>query len=227
MHRRLFLRHGSLVLGAACLIQPRSALAAAPKPRLTVKGDLILDAPLVDLKTDGWRQGRGEWKVAKGEVTGQQTDPEPLYHASISRDVAFDEVAGIIEGEVKLDGANACWLSLGGTCALVMSPTRISFHNDGAEMKNSPGVSGAANEIRQGKWYPFIIEYSGVEVAAERERAEIATEHPQFKQKRTWINFVVSSDVEKGGGTASLRGLKIYRATPNPAWKKPKAPRRR
>lgn len=227
MHRRHFLRHGTLALGVSVGLSPLEVWAAPPKPRLTIKGNLLLDAKFVDLETDGWGKGRGRWKVEKGEVTGEQIDPEPLYHAGISRGVQYDPVAGIIEGEVKFDGANACWIDIGGGGAFFMTPGRISFHNDSSEMSKSPGVPALDNEIRQGKWHPFLVEYYDIQVAGERDGAELATEHSMFKQQRNGISFVVASDVKRGGGSASLRNLKIYKATPNPAWKKPKTPRRR
>lgn len=226
MHRRFFLRQGTLALGACAGLCPVGAHAALPKPRLTIKGDLLLEAKFVDLETDGWGRGRGRWRVEKGEVTGEQIDPEPLYHAGISRGLEYNPGAGIIEGEVKFDGANACWLGLGGGGAFFMTPGRLSFHNDSSEMTR-PGIPAADNEIRQGKWHSFLIEYCDIEVAGEREGAEISTEHTMFKQPRSGISFVVASDVKRGGGSASLRNLKIYKATANPKWKKPKEPRRR
>lgn len=225
MNRRTFLHRTSTGLLAVTAAWPGDA-DAAPKPRLTVKGALLGEFPFRDFETDGWVKGRGRWKIDKGEVTGEQIDPEPAYHAHIHHAADFGPAA-IIEAEVKFDGANACWLGLGGYGAFFMTPHRISFHEDSAEMRGAPGIPGADNQIRLGKWVPILVEFAGIEVAAEREKTEIATEATIFKQKRSGISFVVASDVERGGGSASLRNLKIWHATPNEKWKKPKTPRQR
>ncbi len=226
MHRRSFLHRTSLGLIAVTAGGPALVHAAPPKPRLTVKGALLGEHPFLDFETDGWSKGRGRWKIDKGELTGEQIDPEPLYHAHVHHAVDFGPAA-IIEAEVKLDGANACWFGLGGVGAFLMSDGRISFHEDGAEMRGAPGVPGADNQVRRGKWYPVLVEFAGMEAAGEREKTEIATEATLFKQKRSGFSFVVASDVEKGGGSASLRNLKFWHATPNEKWKKPKTPRQR
>lgn len=226
MNRRTFLHRTSAGLIAVTAGWPGEAFAAPPKPRLTVKGALLGEYPFRDFETDGWSKGRGRWKIDKGEVTGEQIDPESTYHAHIHHAVSFGPAA-IIEAEVKFDGAHACWFGLGGGGAFFMTPGRIAFHEDSAEMRGAPGIPGADNQIRVGKWFPVLVEFAGMEVAGEREKTEIATEATIFKQPRSGFSFVVASDVERGGGTASLRNLKFWHATPNEKWKKPKTPRQR
>lgn len=227
MLRRRFLQRTSFGFVAYSLGNTSSVHAAAPKPRLTVKGDLLAELPFKDLETDGWSKGRGRWRVEKGEVFGEQIDPEPLYHAHIWHDVAFGSAA-LIEAEVKLDGANSCWLNLGHVGAVSMSESRIGIWEDDAELKNTSGLPAADGSVRRGKWVPILIELAGVTVAAERDGVALGAEATVFKNERKGIGFGVYCDLKNGKGRAAgLRNLKIWQATPNEKWKLPKTPRLR
>jgi hypothetical protein len=222
-HRSTFLRALPLVAGG--WLVPSVSYGANLKPRLTVRGKLKADLPFSDFSTDGWSKGRGHWEIKKGELSGEQVDPGPLEFARVHHKVDLGTCA-IIEGEVMLDGAYSLWFDLGDGGALKHTAARLGFWEDASEI-SQPGVPALKSEIRKGKWVPFLVEFSGIEVAASRERVEISTEHPLFDRPRVGLGISVSSPYERGEdgprkGLAGVRSLKVFEATPNPKWKKPR-----
>ena len=194
---------------------------AADAPLLGVPGKLIYENTLA-AKPEGWTSAKGKWEAAEGALCGAEQEAD--HHGAVIRKT-MPLKDFIIQFEVRLDGARGTSLSIndpkGHLARISVAPGNVRVAKDdhdheGPDKAVTFGLLKA--DLQPGTWHSVRMEIVGSTlVGCVDDNIAVCGTHEQLCVEKSNLGFTVA------GQTASFRNLKIWEATPNPAWDSVKA----
>ncbi|MCB1204884.1 MAG: hypothetical protein KDN18_11540 [Verrucomicrobiae bacterium] len=171
--------------------------------------------------TVGWRLRPGKWEFNDGVMKGTEVAADK--HGAVARfPLKFQDV--VIQYEVRLDGCRQTTLSINDqkehVCRVLVSPSGFTAQKDDHDHEgpDKAEVFGkAAVPVGKGEWKTVVLEIVGEEMVAHIDDQVIAGSHELIGTAKANFGFTVAGD------GASFRNLRVWEATPNPAWSKTKA----
>lgn len=193
---------------------------AADKPLLGIPGQLVYENALGE-KPEGWTAPKGEWTAADGVLRGAEREADK--HGAVMR-MARPLTDFIVQYEVRLDGAKATSLSIndpkGHLARVSITPTSLRVTKDDHDHDGPDKVEvfGALKaDVKPGAWHTVRMELVGTELLGQVDGVIAFGTHEQLAAAKSNLGLTVA------GQSASFRHLKIWEATPNPAWSSVKA----
>ena len=219
------------LLGGALLLTTIFNAAADEPTLLAERGKLLLSedfaAPVETAKiekgkpaTGGWRLRPGKWEFVDGAMKGSELAADK--HGAVARyPLAFKDA--VIQYEVRLDGARMSTLSINDAkehvCRVLINPKGFSAQKDDHDHDgpDKAEIFGKATIDAAGEWKTVVLEIVGEEMVAHIDGKAIAGSNPLIGTDKANFGFTVA------GESASVRNLRVWEATLNPAWAKTKA----
>ncbi|MDB6117304.1 MAG: hypothetical protein JWO08_1085 [Verrucomicrobiaceae bacterium] len=191
----------------ALLLFTTVSFAQETKPTLVQPGKLIAEPDLKSPLPAEWAVQKGTWDVKDGEIAVIDI-PEQHHGPVLWHKVSL--ASGIVECEIKFDGANSFILGCDGAKhigRLTINPKVMRLQEDSSEKKGvQPGatLSQAPVDLKRGEWYKVRYEWTGDKMAATLTGKTIEGTHPTLSQKRSRWWFAT------GGSKLEIRNIKVW-----------------
>ena len=205
----------SLLLGTA-------ALAGDASPLMVQRGTLVLDESFSgDLDPNRWTVAIGQWQVEDGRLVGTERPADQ--HAAVIK-TPFTNTTAVVQFSFMLKGQAGFHFSIndagGHNCRIVVRADAVLMRKD-LDKKDprsyAPVLDEAGAALAPDTWHTMVVELNGAEMLARiDETLVLYGTHPGINQDKKDFGFPVT-------GTALFDNVKIWNATPQPAWPAEKA----
>jgi hypothetical protein len=174
--------------------------------------------PSLDSK---WKPAKGKWEIKDGALKGVEVAAD--MHAAVIH-TPIKQTDGIYQFDFRFDGGKQTHLSLNGAkghiCRVTITPNGFQVRKDGAKNdEKDKGVllDSCKMNLEKGKWYTMIVETSGKEILARVDDKHFAFgADDKVANEKQMLGFPVTGD------SVCIDNVKVWEATPNPAWAKTK-----
>lgn len=169
----------------------------------------------------GWRTNVGKWEAANGVLRGTER-AEDHHPAHAAYGVMFQNV--VIQFDMQLEGCRmARWRATDDkdyVCSVRLTPDGVGLFKDDHDHDGPDKdelLARLARPIKSGEWHTILVEIRGDEIVAHFDGEILMGRHPLIGAKKQALRFGISK------GSASIRNLRVWEATPSPDWPARKA----
>lgn len=194
-----------------------ASFAADISPLMVQRGDLLLEESFSgSLDPDRWKVAIGDWKIENGVLAGTERPAD--HHAAVIK-TPFTQVVAVVQFSFQFQGSSSLHFSINDAGG---HNSRVSIRGDAVMMrkdldKKDPASfsalldeSGAA--LAPGAWHTMVVELNGAEMLARiDDKVFVYGSHPGINREKSDFGFPVM-------GAALFDDVKIWSATPSPAW---------
>jgi hypothetical protein len=206
----------SLMIGAA------ASFAGDVQPLMVQRGTLLLDESFVGgLDTNRWTVAVGEWRVENGVLAGIERPAD--HHAAVIK-TPFTNTIAVVQFSFLLKGESGFHFSVndpgGHNSRISVRANSVMMRKD-LDKKDPRSYATVLDEtgaaLAPDTWHTMIVELDGEEMLARiGDAIFVYGAHPGINQEKKDFGFPVT-------GAALFDNVKIWSATPSPAWPAEKA----
>lgn len=206
----------SLALGTAV------AFAGDVQTLMVQRGAALLDESFDGgLNADKWNVAIGDWKVENGTLAGTERPAD--HHAAVIK-TPFANTVAVVQFSFMLKGDSSFHFSVndpgGHNSRVVVRANSVVMRKD-LDKKDprsyAPVLDETGATIAPDTWHTMIVELNGAEMLARVDDSIILYgSHPGINQEKKDFGFPVM-------GAALFDNVKVWNATPSPAWPNEKA----
>ena len=212
----------SLALTVSLMMGTAAALAGDVQPLMVQRGALLLDESFAGgLDTKAWTVAIGEWRVENGALAGTERPAD--HHAAVIK-TPFTSTTAVVQFSFLLKGESGFHFSVndpgGHNCRISVRANSVIMRKD-LDKKDprsyAPVLDESGASLAPDTWHTMIVELHGEELLARIDDAVfLYGTHPGINREKKDIGFPVT-------GAALFDNVKIWNATPSPAWPAEKA----
>ena len=212
----------TLAFTVALMIGTAAALAGDVQPLMLQRGAILLDESFAGgLDPDRWTVAIGEWRVENGVLAGVERPAD--HHPAVIKS-PFTNTTAVVQFSFLLKGDSGFHFSVNDPGG---HNSRISVRADSVVLRKdldkkdprsyAPVLDETGAALAPDTWHTMIVELNGQEVLARIDDAIfLYGAHPGIDKEKKDFGFPVT-------GAALFKNVKIWNATPNPAWPAEKA----
>jgi hypothetical protein len=206
----------SLMIGTA------AAFAGDVQPLMVQRSAILLDESFAGgLDTNRWTVAIGEWRVENGALAGTERPTD--HHPAVIK-TPFTDKTAVVQFSFLLKGDSGFHFSVNGpgghNCRITVRANAVMMRKD-LDKKDprsyAPVLDETGAALAPDTWHTMLVELNGEELLARIDDAVfLYGAHPGINQDKKDFGFPVT-------GADLFDNVKIWDATPSPAWPAEKA----
>jgi hypothetical protein len=207
----------NLVLTVSLMMGTAAAFADDLQPLMVQRGALLLNETFADgLDANRWTVAIGDWQVANGTLAGTERPAD--HHAAVIK-TPFTSRTAVVQFSFLLKDDSGLHFSIndagGHNSRITIRANAVMMRKD-LDKKDprsyAPVLDEAGAALAPDTWHTMLVELNGEEMLARIDDAIfLYGAHPGLNKEKKDFGFPVT-------GAALFDDVKIWSATPSPAW---------